>query len=238
MPMRIITPLFVLVFSVSAFGCTPFTKKPRPGPDKQSVGTLSGAAMGAGAGAIIGTEVTAATGPGAVIGAGFGGIFGMLSGLGVDLIEEDQLRREDEKRRLYEIAWAQEMLSEHYARRLELHPNRDIFPADWFFEGDSTKLRPGADLLVYAIADMTRRRMPWSRMLVAAYSTSTDPASTYAKYVTEKRAEAIALRFIDSGVEPRRVLTQAVTLPDPVLIDPDDSAGRYRQAIEFIPIDY
>ena len=28
------------------------------------------------------------------------------------------------------------------------------------------------------------------------------------------------------------------TLPEPVLIDPDDSAGRYRQAIEFIPIDY
>ena len=79
---------------------------------------------------------------------GFGAVFGMLSGLGLDLIEEDELRREDEKQRLREIAWIHEILSEHYARRMELHPNRDIYPADWFFESDSSKLKPEARLLV------------------------------------------------------------------------------------------
>lgn len=218
--------------------CSPFTGEPRPGPDKQFTGTFYGALAGAGAGAVTGFETTAAAGPGAWIGAGFGGVFGMLSGLGVDLLEEDELRRADEQQYLREVAWVHEILSEHYARRMELHPNRDIYPADWFFESDSSSLKPEAELLVREIAHFTRRRMPWSRIMVAAYVTSRDSESSYATYVTQRRAEAIATGFVRAGMEARRVRARGITLQEPLLLDPDDYPGRYRQAIEIIPLDY
>jgi outer membrane protein OmpA-like peptidoglycan-associated protein len=228
----------LLVFPIMLSSCSPFTTDPRPGPDKQAEGTFVGALTGAGAGAVIGTQYAISTGPGVWIGAGFGAVFGMLSGLGIDLIEEDELRREFEQQRLREIAWVQEVLSEHYARRMELHPSRDIYPADWFFESDSSKLREEAKLLTREIAYLSRRRMPWSRIVIASYITSSDPNSSYGAHISKSRANAIALQFVRSGVEPRRVLTKAMTLAEPILVDPDDNPGRYRQAIEIITIDY
>lgn len=225
--------LFVSLF----YGCSPFSTQPAPGPDKQGEGLLYGASVGAGTGAITGAQFAAATGPGAWIGAGLGGVMGMLSGLGIDLLEEDQIIKKEQTQCLRDVTWAQERLAEHYARRLELHPNRDIFPADWFFRQDSAEFTPGGELLVEMLADLTQRRIPWSRIAVAAYNTASDPESSYAKHVTKKRAEAIAVAFIHSGFEPRRVVAQSVVIPEPVLIDPDDNPGRYRQAIELIPLD-
>ena len=235
---RILFALPMLLVISFFCSCSAFTKEPRPGPDKQAVGTWSGAAVGAGSGAVAGAQVSAATGPGAFIGAGFGAVFGMFSGLGVDLLEEDELRRAETEKRYRELAWVQEVLAEHYGRRMELHPSRDIFPADWFFESDSSELKPEAKLLVQELAYLTRRRVPWSRIVVASYITSKDPDSVYAGFVTKRRADAIAKQFIHTGIEPRRVLTRAITLSEPIFVDPDDSAGRYRQAIEFIPLDY
>lgn len=233
---KLVTLLLVLSFAMLG-GCTLFSTKPKPGPDKQAVGTFTGAAIGAGTGAVYGAQVGAGAGPGAWVGAAFGAVYGLFSGLGVDLLEEDGMRRELEEQRLREIAWVQEVLDEHYARRLELHPNRDIFPADWFFEGDSAELKPSAVILARQIGYLTKQRMPWSRIVVAAYVTTNDKSSTYAQYVTKKRAEEIALQFVRAGMEPRRVLTQGVPVSQPILIDPDDSPSRYRQAIEIIPLD-
>lgn len=222
---------------VALVGCSPFSTQPQPGPDKQFVGTMSGAASGAGAGAVIGAQLTASTGPGAVLGAGFGALFGMLSGLGVDMLEEDELRRQRELATLREKAWIQEVLAEHYQRRMELHPSRDIYPADWFFKGDSVELRPEAEALVHEIGKLSEERMPWSRLLVAAYVSSADPESSYSQHLSEKRAQAIALTLIRAGIEPRRVVTQGIPINQPILIDPDDHSERYRQAIEIIPLD-
>jgi outer membrane protein OmpA-like peptidoglycan-associated protein len=229
--------LALVIFCLFLISCMPFSREPRPGPDKQAAGTIYGAALGAGTGAITGAELTAGTGPGAAVGAGLGAVWGMMSGVGIDKLEEDSLRREAEERRIREISWVQEILSEHYERRLDLHPSRDIYPADWFFDRDSTKLKPEAYLLVREIAYLTRRRMPWSRLVITSYVTSIDVDSAYAKFLSQKRAEAIALEFIRSGIEARRVLLQGVILTDPILMDPDDSSSRYRQAIELIALD-
>ncbi len=235
---RLSAILFFCILILPAFsGCTLFSDEPIPGPDKQSVGTFSGAAIGAGTGAVYGFQVGAGAGPGAWVGAAFGAVYGMINGLGFDLIEEDELMREAEQQRLREIAWVQEVLQEHYARRLELHPTRDIYPADWFFDADSPTLKPSAVLLARELGYLTQQRMPWSRIVVAAYVTTNDKESAYAQYVTKKRAQEIALQFIKAGVEPRRVLTQGIPVAEPILVDPDDAPGRYRQAIEIIPLD-
>lgn len=218
--------------------CSAGTTEPVPGPDKQSEGTFSGGAIGAGSGAVLGHNLIAATGPGAWVGLGFGAIFGMLSGLGQDLLEEDKLQRRREEQVLRERAWVQEVLAEHYQRRLELHPNRDLFPADLFFTADGTELTRHSQILVSEIARLSLNRMPWSRIMITSYAMSRDPKSTFAGYLTERRAKAIALQLVRCGIDPRRVVTQAVTTSEPVLVDPFDSPGRYNQAIEIVPIDY
>jgi len=230
--------IFLVLLLLLTNGCLPISKKPVPGPDKQAVGTWYGAAVGAGSGAVIGAEATAATGPGAAIGAGFGALYGMFTGLGTDMLEEDQLRRQDEMRYQRELNWAQEVLAEHYVRRLELHPGRDIFPADLFFCADGTELKPESKILVRELARNTRTRMPWSRIVIASYATSSDADSVYASYLTRRRSESIAKEFVRTGLEARRVFTKSRTLPEPILIDPDDSTNRYQQSIEIIALDY
>jgi outer membrane protein OmpA-like peptidoglycan-associated protein len=233
--------LLLLVSSVSVSGltgCLPAQTEPSPGPDKQSIGTWYGGAMGAGSGAVLGHNLIAAAGPGAWVGLGLGAVFGMMSGLGQDLLEEDMIRRRELEQALREKAWVQEVLAEHYQRRLELHPNRDIFPADLFFDADKTELTAHSQVLVSEIARLSLNRMPWSRIMISSYAMSRDPKSPFAEYLTERRAKAIALQLVRCGIDPRRVVTQAVTTSEPILVDPYDSPGRYNQAIEIVPLDY
>ncbi|MCB0345748.1 MAG: hypothetical protein KDD66_11570 [Bdellovibrionales bacterium] len=218
--------------------CTPASPAPYPGPDKQAAGTIYGAMLGAGAGAVYGAQVSAGAGPGAAVGAGFGAIYGMAAGIGIDALEEDQLRRDEELVEARERSWVQSILAEHYERRLELHPNRDIFPADLFFVGDEVRLRPDAKVLVQEIARLQKRRLPWSRLVIASYVTARDEDSDYAAFLNRNRADEIATEFVRAGIEPRRIKTRSMTIPEPILIDPHDSPQRYRQAIEIIPVDY
>ncbi len=228
---------FIFIFALSLSACLPYPPNPSPGPDKQAVGTWYGAMLGAGSGAVTGFQLSVGAGPGAAVGASLGAVWGMLSGLGIDMLEEDQFRRTRETEIARERAWVQEVLAEHYSRRLELHPSRDIYPADWFFNGDDVNLTPYGRILVTELAHMTKTRMPWSRIVIATYVTSSDKTAAYPTFLTKRRAETIAHEFIRSGIEPRRVLTQPVVLDDPILVDPDDTPGRYRQAVEIIPVD-
>lgn len=230
---------FLLTIFLFVVSCAPVVNEPIPGPDKQGTGLLSGAVMGAGSGAVSGAQLgSVGAGPGAIVGAGFGAIFGMFSGIGTDIIEEDQYRRMVEQRELHSRAWAQAVLAEHYAKRLDVHPNRDIYPADLFFEGDSATLRPGADMILDELVVLTKQRMPWSRIVVASYVSTNDLSSDFAQHITEKRAERIALALVRGGMNPQRVLTQAMPITDILVSDPYDNPNRYRQAIELIPLDY
>ena len=230
---------FLLIISTFFVGCSPSVTEPIAGPDKQGSGMLSGAVMGAGSGAVSGAQLgSVGAGPGALVGAGFGAVFGMFSGIGRDIIEDDQHRRMVEQRELHSRAWAQAVLAEHYAKRLDVHPNRDIYPADLFFEGDSATLRPGADMILDELVVLTKQRMPWSRIVVASYVSTNDLNSSFAQHITEQRAERIALALVRGGMNPQRVLTQAMPITDILVADPYDNPNRYRQAIELIPLDY
>jgi len=212
--------------------------KPLPGPDKRGSGTLSGVAVGAGSGAILGAQVAAGAGPGAAVGAGFGAVFGALQGAGLDLLEDEDLKQMEQVEKLKAELWAQEFLADHYERRMRLHPGRDIYPADLFFQADSSKLTPKAKLLVREIAKRSKNSMSWSRILISSYMTANDEESVFAEKLNNKRAEEFALQFVKAGIEPRRISIRGVTLATPLLIDPEDSPARYRQAIEFLPLDY
>jgi hypothetical protein len=210
---------------------------PVHGPDKQFSGELHGAVVGAGAGAVTGFQYGAGSGPGALVGAGLGAVAGGIQGFADDEAEENLLKLAADTQREREVAYAHEILSEHYKRRLELHPTRDIYPADLFFYGDEVKLKQGAEILIQEIARLNKNRLPWSRMAVTVYSRASNENSEYAHYLTERRSQEISNWFARVGLNPRRLESRGVIVTAPVLIDPDDTPERYNQAIELIPLD-
>ena len=230
-----LTLSITVFFSLSMVsGCT----APRPGPDKQSQGALLGALSGAGTGAITGAQVASATGPGALIGAGFGIIFGGISGAVQDRFEEDLMRVSRDLGREKSRAFAHEVLAQHYERRKDLHPSRDIFPADLFFRPGEVVLRPSAAPILEELAAIHRDRFGWSRFQVYSYVKSKDQNNEYGRYLSERRAEELGNQLARFGIEPRRMKVQGVLIPEPILVDPEDADPlRYGAAIEFAPVD-
>jgi len=213
------------------------SSQPVAGPDKVFSGEAMGALQGAGAGAVTGAQVSAGAGPGAAVGAGLGAVVGALHGWAKDQGEEAQLRTAARMKEERSVAVAQEALAEHYKRRMELHPARDIFPADLFFKGDSATMCPSGVNLVRELAKMNEMRLPYSRLVVAVYAKSTGPESSYTQFLTERRSREFVNQLVRAGVQPRRLETRAVVVTAPVLIDPLDDPTRYNQAIEIIPVD-
>jgi outer membrane protein OmpA-like peptidoglycan-associated protein len=211
--------------------------KPYPGPDKQGAGEVSGAVTGAGAGAVTGFHLGVGAGPAAFVGAGIGAVAGGIQGFATDQQEENLLALSAQTQAEREVAMVHEVLNDHYRRRMELHPTRDIFPADLFFDGDNVKLRPEARALVRELAHLNKERLPWSRLAVTSYVRASDDKSFYAKHLAEKRAREICDYMIRGGLEPRRLVPRAVIIDAPILVDPDDAPGRYNQAVELIPLD-
>jgi len=216
---------------------TACSSEPVEGPDKQFGGMLSGAASGAGAGAITGFELGAGTGPGAAVGAGIGAVAGGIHGMVQDSLEASLLKTSAGLSYERQVAIVHEILQDHYRRRVELHPTRDIYPADYFFEADEVKVRCGSKMLVEEIAKMNKKRFPWSRFVIAVYIKTQDEKSSYAQHLAEQRVRALGDAFVRAGIEPRRIQTRAVLMEAPILLDPYDSPARYNQAVEIIPID-
>lgn len=221
-------------FALVSLGCA---SKPVPGPDKLGRDEGIGALEGAGAGMVVGAQVGAGTGPGAAIGAGFGAVAGAIQGLMKDSLEETEMKTEAEIKATRERIVAQDVLAQHYEMRMQMHPGRDIYPADVFFRGDSHKMCPQGIAVVKEIARMNEFRLPYSRLIVASYAKSRSPDSAYLSHLTERRAREFVNQLVRAGVEPRRLETRAVVVDAPVLIDPHDNPTRYNQAIEIIAID-
>lgn len=207
------------------------------GPDKRFEGQMQGAITGAGAGAVTGFQVGAGAGPGAAVGAGFGAVAGGIRGFIRDNTEENLLRLANETEEQRKRVIAQEILSDHYQRRLQNHPSRDIYPADLFFQGDEVVIRPCSAAIVQELARINKNRMPWSRLQVAVYTKAKDKGSKYAEYLSQRRAIALGNELVNAGLESRRVETKAVIVSAPVLIDPEDDPTRYSQAVELITLD-
>lgn len=230
--------LALVVLSTSAVVTTGCSKQPVAGPDKAFSGSAVGALEGAGAGAVMGFQMGMATGPGAAIGAGFGAAAGMIHGVVKDQFEETQIETAAKLQEATRRTQAQEAMAAHYRRRMALHPGRDIYPADIFFSGDSAKVCPQGVGMIQEIARLNEYRLPYSRLIVAAYAKSKGDADTsYVQFMTDKRSREFVNQLIQAGVEPRRLETRSVIIDAPLVIDPKDDPTRYNQAIEIIPID-
>ncbi|RIL09524.1 MAG: hypothetical protein DCC75_06330 [Proteobacteria bacterium] len=234
--MRILTQFVLIAIALAAASCNP-NRRIVHGPDKQFAGSLQGAATGAGTGAVTGFQLGSGTGPGAAVGAGLGAVVGGIQGMVSDQTEENLLAlaaaSQTERERLY----AQEVLSEQFKRRMELHPTREIYPADLFFYGDESVLRPEGRAIVRELAQLNKERAPWSRLVVASYVKASDKESKYAKHLAGIRSRQVCVELVKAGIEPRRLEARAAILEAPLVIDPLDKSNRYNQAIELIAVD-
>ena len=120
-------------------GCS---TQPVAGPDKLASNEGVGILQGAGAGAITGVQVGAGAGPGVAVGVGFGAIAGAIQGFLKDAEEEREIKNTLQIKAADGRVKAQDALARHYKQRMEMHPGRDIYPADLFFQGDSAKMCP------------------------------------------------------------------------------------------------
>lgn len=235
---KIVLDVSTLAFGACvAFACLGCSSQPVPGPDKMGRDGGMGALQGAGAGMMVGAQVGAGTGPGAAIGAGFGAIAGAIQGMVKDSVEETDMKNEAAIKAAKSRVVAQDVLAQHYEQRMQMHPGRDIYPADIFFKGDSSKMCPSGVAVVKEIARLHEFRLPYSRIIVASYAKSSAPESAYVQHLTERRSREFVNQMVRAGVEPRRLETRAVVVDAPVLIDPRDNPTRYNQAIEIIAVD-
>ncbi len=217
--------------------CGATDNSPIPGRDKQGQSMLTGAALGATSGAITGAQFASSTGPGAFIGAGFGAIWGTIQGLGIDALEEEDLRLMDQLYERQDDVWAEYAFLSHLERKKELFPNRDIFPSADFFRADDVILSEEGKILTKFLAKKYSNQSSFSRITITSYVQSKDIESQYAKFLNKRRAEAIALQFSRSGFEPRRIHLETIILGSPLVDDPYDYADAYSQALEFALVD-
>jgi outer membrane protein OmpA-like peptidoglycan-associated protein len=171
------------------------------------------------------------------VGAGLGAVAGGIQGAIQDSFDEQLLRLSAEARAERERVFAQEILEDQFKRRLQLHPTRDIYPADLFFRGDETSLRPTARALVRELARLNKDRASWSRLVVASYVKSSSPDSEFAQRLADRRSREIVDELVRSGIEPRRLQTRTVLTNAPLVIDPLDRPERFNQAVELIALD-
>ena len=228
----------LLIAAAFALSCVLVACAPaQPGPDKQFAGYLEGAATGAGTGAVTGLQVGAGTGPGALLGAGLGAVAGGIRGAVHDVSEDSTHETAVATIEARKIAWAQEVLQDQYKKRLDLHPSREIYPADIFFNGAGSRLTAGGQAIVDELCKLNSKRLPWTRLVIASYIKGDSSVEGPSFELAKRRSMAIFNGFVRSGMDPRRLESRAVVMDTPILLDPYDDPLRYSQAVELIALE-
>lgn len=151
------------------FACS----KPVPGPDKTASGAVLAGGLGAGIGAIIGNQL-GYSGPGIVIGASFAAVSGILTGIGLDVLEGNQLQTNREIYALKMLHSQNEtrlaMLESHSKNRARYAPNVSFLEV--FFDLKKASLRLASVQQIAHAAEILRdKRFGSYKVLLKGYST-------------------------------------------------------------------
>lgn len=170
-------------------------------------GALAGATIGAGSGAIIGSQ-TGHAGPGIAIGAGLGAITGAVLGNTIDATENENRALEDR------ITQNQALLDENKRLIEELRSRGAdvrgtergvvINLPDILFEFDRANLTPEAKRTISEISEVIKNVK--NRSLAVEGHTDSVGSVIYNKQLSERRAGGVASELQYRGV-PRRQMT-------------------------------
>lgn len=185
-----------ILFCLALTACA----RPQPGPDKTLGGAVLGAGWGAGAGAVIGNQVSYA-GEGAAVGAGFGLVQGALTGAGFDIQEGQALKIERDLQALQ----LQNKVNERQIARLQAtldaarprSANAGIHAI--YFDVDASNLRAGSIAELEILADAYKRDPGVRRVAIVGHA---DDGGTpeYNTKLAEARARAVSAILAARGV--------------------------------------
>lgn len=180
----ILIPALILTLSACS--------NPQPGPDKTFAGAILGGAWGAGAGAVIGNQVSYA-GEGAGIGAGFGAVAGMMTGISYDLTEGALL---DQERALASLK-IQNDANAAEIQNLQARLDRAVISNlsggvhQVFFDVDQTSLKPGAIANLEVIGEQIKSSPHGANIRVVGHSDDSGNPE-YNQRLAEARARSVS----------------------------------------------
>ena len=180
---------------------------------KTVIGTLAGAAIGAGTGYAIGKDGK---------GAGIGAAIGALSGGTVGYVLERQERS-------FRSALAE---SEAASIKREQEVLVLSFQSDFWFDFDSGVLKPGAYREIDRVAKILNR-YPGSTIRVEGHTDSVG-VETYNLELSKRRARAVKNALIAKGVNPSRIGTMGFGEARPVADNNKDEGRQLNRRVEII----
>ncbi|NMC61886.1 MAG: OmpA family protein, partial [SAR324 cluster bacterium] len=189
---------------------------PAHGPDKTLAGATLGGGWGAGAGAIIGNQVSN-VGAGTAIGAGFGVAAGALSGAAYDLIESDMKQQEGELAQLR----AQNLANGAQLQNLQTTLDRlasspggfGIFQV--FFDVDVTSLKSGAIANLEVIAESIKGDPHATQVMVVGHADDSG-SPEYNQQLSEARAREVSSYLMRRGISRDQIKVKGVGSSNPI----------------------
>jgi outer membrane protein OmpA-like peptidoglycan-associated protein len=196
----------------------PYQAPPPPAPSsgtpfgmrKSTAGALTGAVLGAGSGAIVGSHKGRA-GRGALIGAGVGALGGYMVGKQIEN-QDSALDGEEQAilQQRQEIARNRELIEELKRRKLDARETKRgvvVNLPDVLFEYNKANLTRDAQGKVAYIAELLERRAPNRRVSVEGHADAVG-GQAYNLRLSQHRAERVAQELADSGVRDNRLQTK------------------------------
>lgn len=185
-----------LLFFFWLSGCS----NPQSGPDKTASGAMLGSAWGAGAGAVVGHQLSYA-GEGTAVGAGFGLVSGALSGLAYDLSEGAQLEQDRQLAALKVQNETNAKALDELQSRLDQTIASDLAGGIYqvFFDADSTSMRAGAVANLEVIAEQIKSSPHASVINVVGHADDSG-SPDYNQRVAEARARNVAGYLAARGI--------------------------------------
>jgi outer membrane protein OmpA-like peptidoglycan-associated protein len=180
------------------------------GVSKSTAGAITGAILGAGSGAIIGSHKGRA-GKGALIGAGLGAVGGYLTGRQIEA-QDQALDVQDQsiKQQQQEIARNREIIEELKRQKLDVKETKRgvvVNLPDVLFQFNSSRLTSDAQDKVSHIASILGKRAAARRVSIEGHTDSIG-SDSYNLALSEQRAQAVARELSTGGVHEQRLATR------------------------------
>lgn len=180
------------------------------GMSKSTAGAVTGAILGAGSGAIIGSH-KGRPGKGALIGAGLGAVGGYLTGRQIEA-QDQALDVQDQsiKQQQQEIARNREIIEELKRQKLEARETKRgvvVNLPDVLFQFNSSRLTVDAHDKVSHIASILNKKARTRRVSVEGH-TDAIGSDSYNLALSEQRAQAVARELSTDGVRAQRLATR------------------------------
>lgn len=216
--------LFVTVLAACA--------TPQAGPDKTIGGAVLGAGWGAGAGAVVGHQISYA-GEGVAVGAGFGLVGGALTGAGFDQIEETQVEHEEILASLKLQNMANQRELELLQGKLDRALASDLAGSfhQVFFDPDATNLRSGAVSQLEVIAQTLKASPALGTVNVIGHSDD-EGTPDYNLRLAEARARTVSAYLATQGIALDQIIVKSFGSQRPVASNTSEAGRQLNRRVD------